>query len=365
MQSKGHKPTTFHPWTYKSWKAVQKGKENFWDYYRYQAKQEGVSAEGLLRLEWIIFYYTVGKKKVAPTARHFGISRQGLHKWIKRFDVSNAHCLEEYSRKPKHPRVWQVTKTEEEQIVDLRKANMELGKKKLQILYKQQNKQQISTWKIERVIRKHKLYLQKKKKRVYTVGRAKQPRIRIHTVKEQLKKLTAGTLWHTDSILIWWYGQRRVIFTALEDKTKMGYARVYTTASSQNGTDFLKRLRYVSDNQLAVIHSDNGSEFAKTFADTCKDLGIQQVFSRPHTPKDNPALEKFNHTLQREWLDFSEIGLDDIQEANRDLTEWLIKYNNIRPHQALAYLTPLAYANQIYKVSTMTPAQSCTSQVMV
>jgi transposase InsO family protein len=64
-------------------------------------------------------------------------------------------------------------------------------------------------------------------------------------------------------------------------------------------------------------------------------LGIQQVFSRPHTPKDNPALEKFNHTVQREWLDFSAIGLDDIDEANSDLTEWLIKYNSIRPHQAL------------------------------
>lgn len=359
MQSKGHKPIKNHPWTYHTWKAVQKGKENFWDYYRFQAKQEGISAEGLLRLEWIIFYYTVGKRKVAPTAKHFGISRQGLHKWIKRFDQSNAHCLEEYSRKPKKLRVWQVTKEEEERIVVLRKGNMELGKQKLQVLYKQQYKEDITTWKIERVIRKHKLFVQKRKKRVYTVGKAKQARIRIYTIKDNLKKLSVGTLWHTDSILIWWYGQRRVIFTALEDKTKMAYARVYTTASSQNGSDFLKRLRYVSGNQLGVIHSDNGSEFAKTFTNTCNQLGVQQIFSRPHTPKDNPALEKFNHTIQREWLDFSAIGLDDIQEANRDVTEWLIKYNSIRPHQALDYLTPLAYANQILEVSTMSPANSC------
>jgi transposase InsO family protein len=358
MQSKGHKPTAYHPWTYTTWKTIRKGKENFWDYYRYQARQEKISPAGLLRLEWIIFYYTVGKQNTTKTAQHFGISRQGLHKWIKRFDKSNAHCLEEYSRKPKKFRGWQVTKTEEEQIVVLRKANMEFGKQKLKILYKQHYKEDITTWKIERVIRKHNLFVQKKKKRVYTVGKAKQPRIRIHKVKETLKKLTPGTLWHTDSILIWWYGQRRVIFTALEDKTKLAYARVYTTASSQNGSDFLRRLRYVSGNQLAVIHSDNGSEFAKTFADTCNQLGIQQIFSRPHTPKDNPALEKFNHTVQREWLDFSEVGLDDIQEANRDLTEWLVKYSSIRPHQALDYLTPLAYASQIFKVSTMSPANS-------
>jgi len=63
-----------------------------------------------------------------------------------------------------------------------------------------------------------------------------------------------------------------------------------------------------------------------------------------HTPKDNPCLEKFNHTVQREWLSFSVIGLDDINEANIDLTEWLVKYNSIRPHQALDYKTPLDYA---------------------
>jgi putative transposase len=88
-------------------------------------------------------------------------------------------------------------------------------------------------------------------------------------------------------------------------------------------------------------------------------LNIQQVFSRPHTPKDNPALEKFNHTVQREWLDFSVSGLDDITDANSDLTEWLVKYNSIRPHQALDYKTPLEYAYLNYpQLVPMSPASS-------
>lgn len=354
------KPQASHPWTYQTWKAIQKGKESFWDYYRFQARQEGVSPEGKLRLEWIAFYSTIGKRNVSVTARHFGISRVCLYKWVKRFDTQRAKCLEEKSRRPKRVREWMVTKEEEKRIVVLRRENMEFGKQKLKVLYRNQHKEHISTWKIERVIRKHHLFAEKKKKRVYTIGKQKQPRIRIHTIKEQLKKLVAGTLWHTDSILIWWYGQRRVIFTALEDKTKMGFARVYTTASSQKGADFLKRLSYLSDSKLAVIHSDNGSEFAKDFADTCQELNIQQIFSRPHTPKDNPCLEKFNHTLQREWLDFSVVGLDAIQDANIDLTNWLIKYNSVRPHQALDYKTPLQYAYDNFpEVLTETPAQSC------
>lgn len=353
------KQNVSHPWTYQTWREVQKGKQNFWDYYRFQAKQEGISPEGKLRLEWLAFYHTIGKRNASATARHFGISRVCLHKWIRRFNLQRATCLEEHSRRPKKLRDWEVTGVEERKILALRRSNMEFGKQKLKVLYHTLYKEHISTWKIERVIRKHHLFAEKKKKRVYTIGKQKQPRIRIHTVKEQLKKLPAGALWHTDSIMIWWYGQRRVIFTALEDKTKLGFARVYAGSTSANGADFLKRLSYLSDNKLSVIHSDNGSEFAKDFTTTCEKLHIQQVFSRPHTPKDNPCLEKFNHTLQREWLDFSKVGLDAIQDANNDLIEWLVKYNSVRPHQALDYKTPLQYAYDTFpEVLTETPARS-------
>lgn len=351
------KPASSHPWTYQTWAAIQKGKENIWDYFRFQARQEGLSPEGKLRLEWIAFYHTVGNRNISKTARHFGISRRCLRKWLGRFERQRVKSLEEHSRRPKHVRNWEVTKEEESQVITLRRKYMEFGKRKLKILYKQEYGNNISTWKIERVIGKHNLFLERKKR--YTVWKPKQPRIRIHKVKEALQKLPAGTLWHTDTIILWWYGQRRVIFTALEEKTKLGFARVYKSNTSANGADFLKRLAYLSNNKLRIIHSDNGSEFDKEFAALCKELGIHQVFSRPHTPKDNPALEKFNHTIQREWLDYSVVGLDDINDANKDLTEWLVKYNSIRPHQALDYKTPLQYAYEhSSQLVPMSPAHS-------
>jgi transposase InsO family protein len=53
------------------------------------------------------------------------------------------------------------------------------------------------------------------------------------------------------------------------------------------------------------------------------------------------------------------VGLDEIKEANQDLTEWLIEYNFNRPHQSLDYLTPIEYANKHYfKVLPMTPAST-------
>lgn len=119
---------------------------------------------------------------------------------------------------------------------------------------------------------------------------------------------------------------------------------------------------YLVEGRVELMHSDNGSEFKKSFEKACTTLGIIQVYSRPKTPKDNPALEKFNDTLQREWLRYSEEGLDDIERANKDLTTWLIKYNSVRPHQSLDYLTPLEYAEKYYfskqKVLPMYPAST-------
>ena len=42
----------------------------------------------------------------------------------------------------------------------------------------------------------------------------------------------------------------------------------------------------------------------------------------------------------------SEVGLDNINQANLFLTKWLIEYNAHRPHQALDYQTPLGYAQE-------------------
>jgi hypothetical protein len=108
------------------------------------------------RLEWMIFYNTVANRRATDTARYFGITRKTLHKYLSRFDEKNVRTLEEKSRRPEKTRGWMVTVDEERKIIALRKKNMEYGKKKLQVLYKREYGNSLSTWKIERVVRKHK-----------------------------------------------------------------------------------------------------------------------------------------------------------------------------------------------------------------
>jgi transposase InsO family protein len=328
-----------------------------WVRVRRVAEMVGLSSKAKEKLEWIIFYHTFGKENAKSTSSYFGISRKTLYKWLKRFEEKNLRSLEEKSKAPVRRRTWEVTYKEEERIVSLRKAHIKWGKKKIKILYQKEYGESISTWKVERVIRKWNLFPDKEKHRKYLRIKAKRKEKLL--IKDFVRQDSFGFLWHIDAIIIWWYGVRRVIFTAIEDTTKIAFARVYKTNSSNFSKDFLLRLMYLANSKVNYIHSDNGSEFEGSFSEACLDLKVTQIYSRPHTPKDNPSLERFNWTVQDEWLSLSEVGLDNIDDANKDLTNWLIEYNNVRPHETLDYQTPLSYAYQKFpEVLPMTPAST-------
>lgn len=350
------KPEPTHPWTYEQNRCQRKYFDSDAAYWRYWAEKLHLSLGARLRLEWMIFYYTVGKRNGTTTALHFGIARQNFVKWKYRLNPHDLTSLEEHSRSPRKKRVWTVTDQEERQVIAVRKQHMKWGKEKLRRAYYQVYGADISTNKIAKVIAKHRLYpdpIQEKKRKKQARTRRKKTLITSFEKKKEL-----GFLWHVDAIILWWYGTRRVIFTALEEQTKIAYARVYKTNSSKNAKDFLDRLLYLSNKQVKHIHHDNGSEFLKDFEAACLQLNVPQIFSRVRTPKDNPALERFNWTIQDEWLSLSEAGLDDLSWANQDLTSWLVEYNNERPHQSLDYLTPLAYATKTFQLSPMWAASS-------
>jgi len=69
--------------------------------------------------------------------------------------------------------------------------------------------------------------------------------------------------------------------------------------------------------------TDNGSEFTLEFEKATAKLSIQRHFSRVKTPKDNPEIERFNETLEYEWLYNFNISLNP-EELNDRLTEWII-----------------------------------------
>jgi len=312
------------------------------------------------RLEWVIFYETIAKKDASYTSEYFNISRKTFHKWYKLFKGSryNLKSLMDRSRAPKTKRKWEVTTDEENLIYNLRKEHMRYGKKKLRRLCLRDYGLVISTWKIERVIRKHKMYPDPIGNKRIQVKRAKRkisPRIKVSSL---LRPESIGAIWHIDSIILYFDGLRRAIITGIDDVSKIAYARMYPSNTSTYTKDFIQRLMYLTEGNIQVIHTDNGSEFDGYFSQVVKELGIPRVYSRPHTPKDNPVNERFNRTIQYDWLDGAVFDIDDLKEANREMTKWLIEYNTFRPHESLDQLTPIEYVESTLKVLPMYPTHT-------
>ena len=63
----------------------------------------------------------------------------------------------------------------------------------------------------------------------------------------------------------------------------------------------------------------------------------------------------------QEFVEMIDIGLEDIEEFNHRLLDWLIEYNSIRPHQTLDYLTPLEYLDQNQQKEVLPMSSSQTS----
>ena len=66
--------------------------QNKYQRWREMAK-DMLSPPAQMRLEWIIFYFTVGRVNASSTATHFGISRKTFHKYLGRFDETNIKSL--------------------------------------------------------------------------------------------------------------------------------------------------------------------------------------------------------------------------------------------------------------------------------
>jgi len=324
-------------------------------HWRKVAKVLKLSKKACLRLEWIIYYYFTAEKNASLTCRHFGISRKLFYTWFNRFDETNLRTLEDLSKTPKKTRQKEITGDEELRIVHLRKAHIRWGKMKLKRLYLNTYGENISSWKIQYTIQKYKLYYHPlKNKKLQEKRRRNQSKKRITELKRQP---FTGYLIALDVIVVYWNGLKRYILTAIDTVSKIPFARMYTSKSSRNAADFLRRYFYLMDNSVLNALHDNGSEFHKEFIQACKDLGISQYWSRNHTPTDNPITERFNRILQDEFIALGNFNPDPVQ-FNKGLTEWLIEFVFVRPHQTLGYDTPWQFYQKINKVLPMYPSRT-------
>ena len=310
------------------------------DRLREVARKSGLSRAARNRLEWMLWYETHDGNARA-TCRHFGIAPKVFYTWRRRFDGKNLANLEDRSRRPKRVRASALTGEEEQRIVALRRQYMRYSKMKLQVLYREQYGTSVSAWKIQQVIKLHGLY--PNPRRAEKIARKRRLAWKKKRITDLIKKPRPGFVVGVDTVVLWMNGNKRYVITAVDRFSRLAFARMYTTHSSLTAADFLRRLRLLVGEDLKNIQTDNGSEFHLHFEKAIKDLKLQHWWSRVKTPKDNAICERFNRTIQEEFIALGNAYSDPIV-FNQKLTEWLIEYNFVRPHTALGYRRPIQIA---------------------
>ena len=93
-----------------------------------------------------------------------------------------------------------------------------------------------------------------------------------------------------------------------------------------------------------AILTDNGAQFAgfrqgfTHFEKWLMDLDIIPIHGRIKHPQTQGKIERFHRSMKSELLNHH--TFDDLAEANRALQAWRMKYNTVRPHEALHMRCP-------------------------
>lgn len=325
--------------------------------WRRTARALGLSKDAKMRLEWMIYFETKGQRSIRQTARFFGRPPKTISKWVGRFDSANLFSLEEHSRAPKTKRQKEYTSLQYERIVNLRKKYIRYSKFKLLVIYKREYPEDvaISAWKIQCMIQRSGIYFSPQKQS--RINRKRSRSVKRKKITDLKKKKTRGFLLCLDTIVLYWKGSKRYVRTGIDRYSKIAFARMYSSQASTSSEDFLRRLHFLLQGKIQNIQTDNGSEFRGAFDRGCERLNIPHYVSRVHTPKDNAVNERFNRTLQDEFLKLGNMT-NDCELFNKKLTEWLIEYNYLRPHQTLGYEPPMNFHYQNHNVLPMYPSST-------
>lgn len=91
-----------------------------------------------------------------------------------------------------------------------------------------------------------------------------------------------------------------------------------------------------------ALRLDNGSELTShAFQDWAKERRIALRFIAPGKPNQNAFIERFNKTYREEVL--SAYLFETIDQVQQISDDWLIDYNEVRPHESLGRVPPLTY----------------------
>jgi len=147
---------------------------------------------------------------------------------------------------------------------------------------------------------------------------------------------TPGDLIQVDTIHIMKNTKERIyVFTLIDVHSRWVHAWASEKISARIALLFLYHAKTHAPFIFSCVQSDHGPEFSQHFTER---VGTIHRHSRVRKPNDNAHVERFNRTLQEEFLDHLP---RDVTVINDKLSEYLEYYNTKRLHLGINLKTPL------------------------
>ena len=328
----------------------------WYDYCYKHNNNHMITKQAKQRLKIIQFWRKHGLK---ATKDAFGAKRSTLYGWWKIYKESGykVESLDPGSQAPKNRRKRVINSLIIKEIKRLRfdvcpNMGKDKVKKDLDIFCKENNLNNVSSSTIGRIIKDKKIYHHRQKVSYFGKVKIVNKRKKERKPKNFIAK-EHGDLIEIDTIVKFVWGIKRYIITAVDVKTRYSFALAYNDHGSASAKDFFKKLEIAFPYKIKAVQTDNGSEFHKYFMAYLEKQKIIHYWNYKGQPAKNGHVEKYNRTIQEEFIDWNEILLEDTNQFNKKLMDWLVWYNTKRYHWSLNLTSPVDYLIQNNAMSRM------------
>jgi putative transposase len=152
-------------------------------------------------------------------------------------------------------------------------------------------------------------------------------------------------------------GRRFRILNIVDDVTRECLAAIPDTSIS--GRRVARELTTLIETRgkPRMIVSDHGTEFtSNAILGWAIDHQVEWHYIAPGKPMQNGFVESFNGRMRDELL--NESLFLDLDHTRKLIGAWVSDYNTARPHSALGYKTPVAYAKHLIAPTGAKPAEA-------
>jgi transposase InsO family protein len=273
---------------------------------------------------------------VSDVARRYGVGRQTVHRWLRRYGEQGVSGLADQS---KHPDTCphQMPPKVEARILELRRIHPGWGPRTiLNGLIRDGIEPVPSRSAIYRALVRHKLISPTQRKRAASDYK-------------RWERNRPMELWQMDVTLgvRLTDGSKPSIVTGIDDYSRFCVcATVVARATAKPVCDALLGAMTTHGVPEEIL-TDNGKVFTNRFGRgdslvlfdrICQHNSIKHRLTKPHSPTTTGKVERFHKTLKREFLDGKVFaGLAEAQEA---IDTWVEHYNTQRDHQSIGNRPP-------------------------